>query len=203
MRRSLFLSCGILVGSTLAASAVPTQFGTTGRYFEVVGGTRSASSGAAAAAGRTFTLPSGVAGVASLARVDSAALQAFIRTLANNAGVASSILVGGTTTGGTGNWSYSNGTQFWQGGASGSAVGGAYSDWSGGTPTNITNGYLVYNRSSDDWFSLAGTNLVGSYVVEFTAPIPLSASSIGLLGGLAALAGMARIRSRKKAKANA
>jgi len=69
-----------------------------------------------------------------LAEVDDAVENAFIRRVMRSVGFDGNVWLGGSDQASEGRWVWTDGTQFWVGGANGSRVGGNYTNWSIGQP---------------------------------------------------------------------
>jgi hypothetical protein len=71
-----------------------------------------------------------------LVRIDDAAENTFIRTLADTLLGGGDIHIGSSDFGAEGVWVWQNGDQFWQGGSGGVAVGGRFEAWQNGEPND-------------------------------------------------------------------
>ncbi|MBI5757591.1 MAG: autotransporter-associated beta strand repeat-containing protein, partial [Planctomycetales bacterium] len=99
---------------------------------------------------------------------------ATIRSAAENAAAltatgGSNAWIGGTDSAVEGAWLWDTGpdvgVQFWSGGAGGSAVGGEYTNWSAGEPSNTGNEDHLQITGSGTWNDAVGTTTLG-YLVE-------------------------------------
>jgi hypothetical protein len=88
-----------------------------------------------------------------LARVDDAAQNTWIRSLANDAGYTGSVWLGGVDSNDNGTWAWIDGVQFWMGGRNGRPVAGRYSNWEDGEPfnTQIQQDCLAMGPQTDTW----------------------------------------------------
>ena len=109
-----------------------------------------------------------------LASVLSAAEQAAIEGLL--AGAPSSCWLGGSDAAVEGEWRWLDGTQFWQGNQTGSAVGGMYNNWNAGEPNDLGNeDGLTVNVPSGTWNDGQATAALGCYIVRYNLallPVP-------------------------------
>jgi hypothetical protein len=103
-----------------------------------------------------------------LARVDDLLENAWIRSTADAHAFAET-WIGVEDPMKTLNWQWPDGTQFWTGGASGSAVGGLYNAWNPGSPTgnSVRNcASMMSSASSGQWQDRSCTSQL-PYVCEF------------------------------------
>lgn len=92
-------------------------------------------------------------------RIDSAAEQTFVHDQIpiadqNNNNVSVWRWLGGTATGAAGDWQWSDGTKFWTGGKGGTAVNGAYANWSNGQPGGGLAACLSMQARAGTWNGL-------------------------------------------------
>ncbi|MBU0801144.1 MAG: hemolysin, partial [Alphaproteobacteria bacterium] len=135
---------------------------TTNSFYQFVNSVVSWQAGQSAA---TATLIYGVAG--HMAHSNSATENAYLDSISG----ANAIWLGGTDGAVNGEWRWiggpDDGTQFWQGLAAGSPVGGAYENWNGGEP-NDYNGYesRLQMNNGGGWNDQLETS-TARYVIEW------------------------------------
>ena len=119
-----------------------------------------------AAATRTYR---GVYG--QLASILSASEQAAVESLLVNAPVADCWL-GGSDSAVEGEWRWQDGTQFWQGDFTGSAVGGLYNNWGALEPNDAGGNEdgLSIVKVNGFWNDLPVTAALGCYFVRYNLP---------------------------------
>jgi hypothetical protein len=87
----------------------------------------------------------------SLVRIDDAAENEWLLAIAFPTGAEPPIWIGTDDLSTAGEFFWPNGTQLWTGGATGHAVGGAYTNWQNGAPRDMGN--CVYLGSGGTWFA--------------------------------------------------
>lgn len=118
-----------------------------------------------------------------LAVVSSQEENDFLSNISGN----SRLWLGGSDAGSEGMWSWrtgpETGTQFWTGGAGGGAVGGLYSNWLAGDPSNGNAAWdYVEHRADGTWWSNANTQTLG-YVIEWDGSDVLGTTGTNIIGG--------------------
>ena len=150
----------------------------------------------AEAASRTYM---GLGG--ELASVLSAAEQAALEGLL--AGAPSSCWLGGSDAAVEGEWRWQDGTQFWQGNQTGSAVGGMYNNWNAGEPNDAGGNEdgLAITFPSGVWNDGPVTATLNCYFVRYNlALLPVPATQpLGLWLMMLAMAALGGYYLTRKA----
>jgi hypothetical protein len=85
-----------------------------------------------------------------LARIDDKAQNDWIKAIAYPTGLEGPLWIGADDLTTIGEFYWADGTHFWTGGTTGSAVGGAYVNWVNGSPRDMDN--CVYIGNTGLWF---------------------------------------------------
>ncbi|NBR00568.1 MAG: hypothetical protein EBT97_08985, partial [Actinobacteria bacterium] len=137
----------------------------TGRYYERVTATLTYAQAQTAAAGRTFAGRTGY-----LMNVTSAAENDIVVN-ALGGGSATQGWIGGSDAAVDGVWRWGagpeSGTQFWNGAAAGSAVGGSYTNWASGEPNGLTTENCAVYAAGNRWNDLNCASTQTVYFVEY------------------------------------
>jgi Ca2+-binding RTX toxin-like protein len=166
------------VADILAANPSVTYDESTGNFYQYVATTGTWATQQAAAAATNLN---GVAG--HLTVVSSAHENGLLTTLSSSA----RLWIGGNDATTEGEWFWTEGpeagTQFWTGGAGGGAVGGLYSNWVAGDPSNGSGTWdYIEHRADGTWWSNAnGQNL--AYVIEWEGDAVLGTTGTDTLYG--------------------
>ena len=152
----------------------------------------------AEAASRTYM---GLGG--ELASILSASEQSAVESLL--AGAPSTYCwMGGSDSAVEGEWRWLDGTQFWQGDAAGSAVGGQYTNWDAGEPNNFLTGDedgLTIVQANGGWNDYPETSPLNCYIVRYNlALLPVPATQpLGLWLMMLAMAALGGYYLTRKA----
>lgn len=167
-----------LVSDILAANPSVVYNASTGNFYQYVATTGTWTTQQAAAAATNLN---GVAGYLTV--VSSQEENDYLTTISGG----QRLWIGGNDATSEGEWFWTEGpeagTQFWTGGAAGSPVGGLYSNWVSGDPSNGSAAWdYIEHRADGTWWANANTANFG-YVVEWEGAAVLGTTGTNILSG--------------------
>lgn len=170
---------GSLAGPAGAALYIaPLGPGNTWQVYETVSSSLLWTDAQAAAQAKIDPL-FGTTVTGNLFAINSAAENLFAQRMVRGAG---SWWIGGTDQTVEGEWRWINdGTQFWQGAASGSAVGGNYTNWNTNEPNNSGDeDFIEYIGSTGRWND-NGAAATRTYIIEYDTGLTVIPATTGTL----------------------
>jgi Ca2+-binding RTX toxin-like protein len=166
------------VADILTANPSVTYNESTGNFYQHI--TTNATWNTASA-NATATTISGIAG--HLAVVSSAEENNYLTTISGG----QRLWIGGNDATTEGEWFWTvgpeAGTQFWTGGSAGSSVGGSYSNWLAGDPSNGSGAWdYIEHRADGTWWSNAQASSF-DYIIEWEGDAVLGTTGTNSLSG--------------------